>query len=102
MYARRSSTILSEPACEAGCDPCLRSCALARIKRDWWEREEVRLLHAGAPAAATKRAAWLSQLAEAAERLQQLRQDTQPCAPSCRDAAFPEGYRATRPAALLH
>ena len=99
MYARSSET-LSEPACEAGCDPCLRSCALARIKRDWWEREEARLLHAGALVA--DRAVWLSQLAEAAERLQQLRQDMQPCAPNLRAAAFPAGPQGGRREALLH
>jgi hypothetical protein len=99
MYVRSSET-LAEPACEAGCAPCLRSCALARIKRDWWEREEARLLHAGAPV--SERAAWLSQLAEAAERLQQLRQDMQPCAPGLRGAAFPAGPRAGRREALLH
>ena len=94
--------ILSEPACAAGCDPCVRSCALARIKLAWWEREEKRLLLAAVPALDPHRGAWLSELAEAAERLQALRQQTRPCVPSCPDAAFPEGSRGGRRAALLH
>ena len=96
------SETLSQPACAAGCNPCLRSCALARIKLAWWEKEETRLLFAVVPAAGPYRAAWLAQLAEAAERLRQLRPQTKPCAPSCRGAAFPEEFRGERHAVLLH
>ena len=101
MHAKCRET-LSEPACAAGCDPCLRSCAMARIKLGWWEREEMRLLGVGVPAVEPGRGAWLSQLAEAAEQLQALRRQMKPCAPRCHDGAFPEGFRGARHAALLH
>ena len=101
MYGGRSE-FLAEPACLEGCDPCLRRCAMGRIKLAWWEKEEMRLLRAPAPSVAPGRGAWLSQLAEAAERLQQLRQDTTPFAPSCRGEAFRGEYRAEPPPALLH
>ena len=101
MYVTRNET-LSEPACAAGCNPCLRGCALARIKLAWWEKEEARLLRSAVPAPDPGRDAWLSELAEAAERLQALRQQTRPCAPSSRGAAFPEGFRAGPPGVLLH
>src|SRR5688572_20240724 len=94
--------ILSEPACQAGCVPCLRRCALARIKLGWWEKEEARLLLAGAPPREPARNAWLSQLEEAAERLQRLRRDTRPSAPSWHGAACPEGRQGARRAILLH
>ena len=101
MYVKDNET-LSEPACAAGCDPCLRSCAMAQIKLAWWEKEEARLLCAAVPARDPGRGVWLLQLAEAAERLQALRQQTRPCVPSCPDAAFPEEFRGGQRAALLH
>lgn len=74
---------------------------MSRIKLAWWEREEERLLQ-NAPPPSAARDAWLSQLAEAAERQLTLRTDTKPFAPNRRDGAFPAESRGGRRAALLH
>jgi hypothetical protein len=99
---RISGEILAEPACVAGCDPCFRRCALARIHLSWWEREEERLLRGRVVEGDPRRGAWLAELAEAEEQLQRLRQGMTPYAPSCRGAAWLAGLPAAPARARLH
>jgi len=67
--------LLAEPACEVGCAPCSRRCAVAQIQLSWWSREEERLLRERGMVAERHRGQWREDLAEAATHVTRLRRD---------------------------
>lgn len=86
--------LLSEPACDLGCAPCSRRCAVAQIQISYWAREEERLLRERVAVADRHWHQWRDDLAEASAHVTRLRQDILSACP-----VIPLAGRAARLAA---
>lgn len=82
---------LSEPACDVGCMPCERKCAVANIKLSWWLREQEDLLRLRSIDDPVR---WQEEIAEAEGRVTQLRQDIERACPAI-PLAYPAAFRST-------
>lgn len=94
------AVLLVEPACDVGCSPCSRACAVKQIHLNWWLTEEERLLRVRPNSVSDRWPPWQVEWEEASETVQRLQQEIVRVCPA-NLAVYPQVLRGSRPQAHL-